>query len=47
MIHAQDENACRAIARELAENAGIAVYRLLFSRRELKKTSMKYFEDDE
>lgn len=43
MIHAADEASCRAIAKELSEKAGITKYLLLFSRRELKKTSMRYF----
>ncbi len=43
MIHARDEAGCRETARKMAATAGVAEYRLLFSRRELKKTSMKYF----
>ena len=50
MIHARDEAACRDAARRMAAAAGVAAYTLLFSRRELKKTSMAYFpaldEDD-
>jgi DNA-binding Lrp family transcriptional regulator len=47
MIHAPDEATCHAIAGELAERTGVQSYSLLFSRRELKKTSMKYFSEDE
>ncbi len=43
MIHARDEASCRATARKMAEKSGVADYALLFSRRELKKTSMQYF----
>ena len=43
MIHAADEETCRAIAEGLSRETGIEDYLLLFSRRELKKTSMKYF----
>ncbi len=43
MIHAKDKPSCCAIARELAELAGVETYTLLFSHRELKKTSMRYF----
>jgi siroheme decarboxylase len=43
MIHAVSEEACRRIAREMAEKSGIVAYKLLFSRQELKKTSMQYF----
>ena len=43
MIHARDEASCRETARKMAEKSGVAEYALLFSRRELKKTSMQYF----
>lgn len=46
MIHAQDKDTCRALARELSEKTGVRDYTLLFSTRELKKTSMVYFEDE-
>lgn len=46
MIHATDEQACRDTARQMAETTGIETYTLLFSRRELKKTSMRYFSPD-
>jgi siroheme decarboxylase len=45
MIHARDEASCRETARKMAEKSGVADYTLLFSRRELKKTSMQYFPD--
>ncbi len=47
MIHAEDEAACRETARRMSEAAGVAVYSLLFSREELKKTSMVYFASDD
>ncbi len=47
MIHGKDEAHCRRIAADMARKAGVADYAMLFSRRELKKTSMKYFDDDE
>jgi len=43
MIHAQSEDACWEIARGIAAQAAVANFTLLFSRRELKKTSMTYF----
>lgn len=46
MVHASDEAACRAIAREISETTGITTYTMLFSRRELKKTSMQYFDNE-
>jgi DNA-binding Lrp family transcriptional regulator len=45
MIHASDEESCKATARKMARKASLDNYTLLFSRRELKKTSMKYFPD--
>jgi DNA-binding Lrp family transcriptional regulator len=47
MIHAEDEAACRATALEMARAAGVDDYALLFSREELKKTSMVYFPTDD
>ena len=47
MIHAADRESCRETARAMAEAAGIEHYTLLFSARELKKTSMQYFSMDE
>ena len=45
MIHASDKESCKAVAREMSRKASVENYTLLFSRRELKKTSMKYFPD--
>jgi DNA-binding Lrp family transcriptional regulator len=47
MVHAANEEACRATAQRMAEAAGVDNYDLLFSRRELKKTSMQYFSNDD
>lgn len=46
MIHARDRETCRRIARELSEKTGVEKYEILFSEKELKKTSMVYFEDE-
>lgn len=46
MIHGRSEADCRNTARRMAEKSGVTDYRMLFSRRELKKTSMTYFPDD-
>ena len=43
MVHAGDEAECRATASRMAEQAQVTGYELLFSREELKKTSMQYF----
>jgi len=47
MIHANDEESCRQTAQKMSREAGVDNYSLLFSRRELKKTSMVYFPSDE
>ena len=43
MVHANNEDACREIARTMSSKTRVENYKLLFSQRELKKTSMKYF----
>ncbi len=43
MIHAASESSCREIAASMSKKAAVEDYTLLFSRRELKKTSMTYF----
>ena len=45
MVHANNEQSCRDTARQMALKANVDTYSLLFSRRELKKTSMQYFTD--
>jgi DNA-binding Lrp family transcriptional regulator len=47
MVHANDEQACRKIACKMSEATSVKDYALLFSREELKKTSMVYFPTDE
>jgi len=43
MIHGRSEDDCRRTAEQMAKKADVDTYALLFSRRELKKTSMIYF----
>jgi len=45
MVHATSEDECYQIAETMSEKTGIDTYSLLFSRTELKKTSMAYFAD--
>ena len=47
MIHASDERSCHETARKMSEAASVKDYALLFSREELKKTSMVYFPSNE
>jgi siroheme decarboxylase len=43
MIHGSSREECRKIAEKMSESVGIKEYRLLFSEKEFKKTSMAYF----
>jgi DNA-binding Lrp family transcriptional regulator len=45
MIHAKTREECDAIILELSQIAGIENYQVLYSKKEWKKTSMKYFRD--
>lgn len=45
MVHGKNQAECEAIARQLAAATGIQDYVLLFSDAELKKTTMRYFQD--
>ncbi|MDD9302357.1 MAG: Lrp/AsnC family transcriptional regulator [Desulfobacter sp.] len=45
MVHAGTEEECYAIVEKISKAIKEETYTLLFSRQELKKTSMKYFED--
>ena len=45
MIHGQNPGDCLRLARELAQATGVEQFDVLESVRELKKTSMRYFED--
>jgi len=43
MVHSTHEGGCRDIAKRLSEAASVDRYKILFSRKELKKISMIYF----
>lgn len=43
MIHGTSREDCQQIAAVLSEETGISQYELLYTGREWKKTSMKYF----
>ena len=45
MVHAATEAECRSLVEKIAATVVESDFTLLFSRKELKKTSMKYFED--
>jgi DNA-binding Lrp family transcriptional regulator len=46
MIHGTSEADCIETARKMAAKTGVGTYELLFSKQELKKTSMKYFSSE-
>ncbi|MBF0102340.1 MAG: Lrp/AsnC family transcriptional regulator [Desulfobacterales bacterium] len=43
MVHAADKNACEESVQKIAKQIGIYSYTILYSCKELKKTSMHYF----
>ena len=47
MIHARSREACSAIAAELSQTAELGECIMLYSTREWKKTSMRYFQEGE
>jgi siroheme decarboxylase len=44
MIHGRSDRDCRLLAKRLSRETGLKNYKILFSKRELKKSSMRYFE---
>ena len=45
MIHGTSDSDCKKIALGLSQMTGVTQFEVLFSQRELKKTSMKYYPD--
>ncbi len=43
MIHGKSQDECERVADEISKRTGIREYRLLYSTKEFKKTSMEYF----
>ena len=43
MVHGQNPEDCARLAKELSKQSGVAQYEILQSRKEFKKSSMKYF----
>ena len=42
MIHARSKTECTAVAKRLSRKSGIAAYRMLFTKKQYKKTSPVY-----
>jgi DNA-binding Lrp family transcriptional regulator len=47
MIHGRTPEDCVKIAARMAADTGISTYEMLFSETELKKTTMRYFREEE
>ncbi len=45
MVHGKNREECYKIAKKLSQAAGIEDYDILFSSKEFKKSSMKYFTE--
>lgn len=43
MIHGKSQDGCMEVVRDLMRQTGLTQYEILFSIKELKKTSMEYF----
>jgi siroheme decarboxylase len=46
MIHGRDQRECEDVAERIRKATGLKPARLLYSTREFKKASMRYFEED-
>ncbi|WP_425800566.1 Lrp/AsnC family transcriptional regulator [Desulfitobacterium sp. Sab5] len=46
MIHGQSVEDCQNVMERISEETGIKEYRMLFSKAELKKSSMQYFMEE-
>jgi len=44
MVHGRSAKDCRLAAQKISKETGLKDYRLLFSKREHKKSSMRYFK---
>ena len=47
MIHGKTPEDCTLTAARMAAESGLADYQMLFSETELKKTTMRYFKEEE
>ena len=47
MVHGVSEEECEQFGREIAESTGLEERMLVYSRREFKKTRVRYFVEDE
>jgi DNA-binding Lrp family transcriptional regulator len=47
MVHGKTDVKCHAVVREIAEKAGITDYQVLFSEKELKRSNIRYFREEQ
>jgi DNA-binding Lrp family transcriptional regulator len=47
MVHGRNPEEITALVAEMAHEVGLDAYELLFSDQELKKTTMRYFREDD
>ncbi|MBM4294364.1 MAG: Lrp/AsnC family transcriptional regulator [Deltaproteobacteria bacterium] len=47
MVHGRSREDCMAAAARMAAETGLTQYEMLFSETELKKTTMRYFREEE
>jgi DNA-binding Lrp family transcriptional regulator len=47
MLHGETRTDCERIARAISERTGITDYKMMYTARELKKTSRRYFVVDD
>ncbi|MCL6622073.1 MAG: Lrp/AsnC family transcriptional regulator [Syntrophobacterales bacterium] len=47
MVHGRNPEEITALVAEMANEVGLDAYELLFSDQELKKTTMRYFREDD
>lgn len=43
MVHGKNEKECHNTIKHIVEKTGLSVYRLLFTKKTFKRTSMEYF----
>lgn len=46
MIHAQSTEGCREVMQKISQATGVNVFDMLYTQKELKKSSMQYFIED-
>jgi DNA-binding Lrp family transcriptional regulator len=46
MIHAQSTEGCREVMQKISQATGVKVFDMLYTQKELKKSSMQYFIED-